>query len=260
MHRCSGMTRPPRSAVRRSRRGFLFACASIAWQGAGSSISAAADEELLKPFAARYQVQWRGINVGTSELVLKPLATGDGFEFASHSNATGLFRLVYSEEILQASTFKIVGGHAQPLTYRGDDGTPKTDKDVHLSFDWGAMRISGTAENQAVALTLKPLTQDPMSVQAELILGLNANRLPSDIWLADKNEIKDYVYTDEGKAQLRTPIGDLSTRVLSSRRPNGNRITRLWFAPSLGNVPVKAERTRDGRIDFAMNIRTLRRP
>jgi hypothetical protein len=33
----------------------------------------------------------------------------------------------------------------------------------------------------------------------------------------------------------------------------------MWFAPSLGFVPVQAERTRDGKLEFAMRIKSLQR-
>jgi hypothetical protein len=33
----------------------------------------------------------------------------------------------------------------------------------------------------------------------------------------------------------------------------------MWFAPSLGFVPVQAERSRDGKLEFAMRIKSLQR-
>jgi len=99
-----------------------------------------------------------------------------------------------------------------------------------------------------------------MSVQIELMLALMRQQPPATIWLADKDEVKEFIYTDEGKARIQTELGDLDTIVLSSKRPGGNRITRLWFAPSLGFVPVQAQRTRDGKTEWTMKIRSLHRP
>jgi hypothetical protein len=31
----------------------------------------------------------------------------------------------------------------------------------------------------------------------------------------------------------------------------------MWFAPSLGYVPVLAERSRGGKLEFAMKIKTV---
>jgi hypothetical protein len=33
----------------------------------------------------------------------------------------------------------------------------------------------------------------------------------------------------------------------------------MWFAPDLGFVPVQAERTRDGKLEFAIRIHSLKR-
>ena len=33
----------------------------------------------------------------------------------------------------------------------------------------------------------------------------------------------------------------------------------MWFAPSLGFVPVQAERTRDGKLEIAMRIKSVDR-
>ena len=150
-------------------------------------------------------------------------------------------------------------GHVQPLRFRGDDGSPSTDQDVSLDFDWNAHRVRGVAEKKSVDLALKPDTQDPMSVQIELMLALGRQQVPASVWLADKDEIKEFLYTSEGTQRLKTALGELDTLVLASRRPGGNRITRMWFAPSLGYVPVQAQRTRDGKTEWTMVVKTLKR-
>ncbi len=213
----------------------------------------------FKPFAVRYEVQWRGIQVGTSDLELKAADESGVFEYISRSNARGIFHIVFSDEITQTSRFVLREGRVQPLTFRGDDGSPSTEKDVSLDFDWAASRVKGVSENKPVDLALKPDTQDPMSVQVHLMLALLSNQAPKTVWLADKDEVKEFLYTDEGTRRIKTALGELDTVVLASRRPGGNRITRLWFAPSLGFVPVQAQRTRDGKVEFTMTIKTLKR-
>jgi hypothetical protein len=226
---------------------------------AETGAEAAAPAGGLKPFAATYQVQWHGINVGTSTLELKPPAAGGEYEYVSRSNARGIFHIVFSDEITQISHFELREGHAQPLKFRGDDGSSATDKDVSLDFDWTRGRVKGVSEDKPVDLALKPDTQDPMSVQIELMLALARQQVPTQVWLADKDEIKEFVYTNEGNRRVKTALGELDTVVLASQRPGGNRITRMWFAPSLGYVPVQAQRTRDGKVEFTMNVKALKR-
>lgn len=236
----------------------LWAMLLLSW-GAHAQNEAPPTSPELKAFSARYQVQWRGINVGTSDLELKPPSTSGEFEYISRSNARGIFRLVAGDEITQTSRFVLHAGHVQPLIFRGDDGSSSTEKDVSLDFDWSKARVKGTSEDKPVDLSLKPDTQDPMSVQIELMLALQTKQVPKIVWLADKDEIKDFNYTDEGSHRLKTALGDLDTIVLASQRPGSSRIMRLWFAPSLGFVPVQAQRTHDGKVEFTMFIKTLKR-
>jgi hypothetical protein len=35
-------------------------------------------------------------------------------------------------------------------------------------------------------------------------------------------------------------------------------VTRLWLAPALSYLPIRAERSRAGKIDFSLVIRELR--
>jgi hypothetical protein len=243
------------ASVRLSAMALLCAVSAAAEPGAETP----APDAGLKPFTATYQVQWHGINVGTSDLELKAPGAGGEYEYVSRSNARGIFHIVFSDEITQITHFTLRDGHAQPLKFRGDDGSPATDKDVNLDFDWAQGRVKGVSEDKPVDLALKPGTQDPMSVQIELMLALARQQVPVQVWLADKDEIKEFVYTNEGAHRLKTALGDLDTLVLASQRPGGNRITRMWFAPSLGYVPVQAQRTRDGKVEFTMSVKSLKR-
>jgi hypothetical protein len=84
--------------------------------------------------------------------------------------------------------------------------------------------------------------------------------MPAVFSIIDKDQMKDFIYTREGTAKLRTAIGSLDTIVVASRRSRtDSRVLRMWFAPALGFVPVQAERTRDGKLEFAMRIRSLKR-
>ena len=91
------------------------------------------------------------------------------------------------------------------------------------------------------------------------MLDLQNHNLPKTFQIVDKDELKEFVYSEEGPARLRTALGELDTVIVSSQRTGNNRILRMWFAPSLGFVPVQAERTRDGKLEFAMHIKSLKR-
>jgi hypothetical protein len=130
---------------------------------------------------------------------------------------------------------------------------------VEFNFDWQNKRATGQSEGKPVDLKLKEGTQDVMSIQVEVMLDLKNGSLPTTFQIIDKDELKEFNYAQEGTAKIKTSIGELDTVIVTSQRAGNNRILKMWFAPSLGFVPVQAERTRDGKLEIAMRIKSLNR-
>jgi hypothetical protein len=211
-----------------------------------------AAEAAIAPFSAHYQADWKSINVGTSDLELKPDTEPGHYVYTWTITAHGIFRL-YRAEVTQKSWLSINAGHVRPEKYRAEDGTST----VNLDFDWEGRRARGVSETKPVDLALSDGTEDVMSIQVEVMLDLKNGSLPKTFQILDKDELKEFIYSQEGTARLRTALGELDTVMVSSQRRGNNRILRMWFAPSLGFVPVQAERTRDGKLEFAMRIKSL---
>jgi hypothetical protein len=227
--------------------------AIIAAPMTGAQTPSAADAGIA-PFSAHYLADWKSINVGTSDLELKQDAEPGHYLYTWTITARGIFRL-YRDEVTQKSWLSINANHVRPDKYRAEDGRST----VNLDFDWDAGRVRGTSEGKAVDLKLKDAIQDVMSIQVEVMLDLKNGDLPKTFQIIDKDTLKEFTYSQEGAANIRTALGQLDTIIVSSRQTGNNRILRMWFAPSLGFVPVQAERTRDGKLEFAMHIKTLKR-
>jgi Protein of unknown function (DUF3108) len=225
--------------------------AAAAWPG-----DARADEPpAIAPFSAHYSADWKSMNVGTSDLDLKQNAADGTYEYTWRITAHGVFRIVYSDDVIQKSWFSVKADHVRPEKYRAEQG----GSTVSIDFDWGGGRAHGESEKKPVDLQLADGIQDVMSIQIEVMLDLKNGNLPKAFKIVDKDEIKDFLYTLEGPARLRTPLGELDTVVVASQRAGNNRVLKMWFAPSLGYIPVQAERSRDGKLEFAMRIKTLKR-
>jgi len=220
----------------------------------------AAETSALQPFVGTFAVEWRGINAGTSTLELKRTGT-DTYAYTSSNVARGMFKVAFPDAITQVSVFRLDRHVVTPVSYRADDGSADTKRDITLDFDWKKNRVTGVAENEPVDVALEPGVQDSLSVQIALVMELAAGRSPSNFKLIDKKEIKEYLYTREGTATVDTSLGKLETVIYSSQRAGGgsSRTTKLWLAPSLGFLPVRAEQTRKGKSEFVMSVRTLER-
>jgi len=210
------------------------------------------------PFTAVYGVEWHGITAGYSTLDLKQTGA-DRYSYSSHIRARGIFRIAFPDVMSEVSTFRLIDGHVAPLTYHEDDGSDDHSKDVTLGFDWETHRVRGTAEGKPVDQPLTPGTQDPFSVQVELMRDLAAGAAPATFLLFDKHEAKEYRYTRERTEALDTPLGHLDTVIYRSDRADSDRVTRLWLAPSLGYLPVQAERRRHDKVDFSLHVRSVKR-
>jgi len=217
---------------------------------------ARADDMKVPLFTATYAVQWHGITAGYSTLDVKQTGP-DTYTYSSRIRAHGIFLLAFPGARTQTSTFKIENDHVLPLTYREEGGG--SDEDESLEFDWGAMRARGISEDKMVDVQIPAGTQDPLSVQIELMRDLIAGHPPRRFALFDKNEAKQYDYTRERTQTLDTPLGHLDTVVYRSDRPGSDRVTRLWLAQSLGYLPVQAERERRGKVDLSLHVRELKR-
>jgi hypothetical protein len=244
---------------RRILGGGLIGCALLLVNASAAPASTIGPNGFPEPFTATYGVSWNGITAGSATLELAR-EDADQWLYRSVIAASGLVRLVFPEDILQSSRFSIAGETLQPLEYSATDGARDHRRDIHLRFDTSQQRITGTANLAPVDLALQAGTLDPMSLQIATLRALAAGRDPTHFLMIDQDEIKDYRYTFEGKARLHTELGDLETVIWTSSRPESDRMTRMWYAPALGFIPVRAEQLRGGKPQLRLDIRTLTRP
>ncbi|HEX3948698.1 MAG TPA: DUF3108 domain-containing protein [Steroidobacteraceae bacterium] len=207
----------------------------------------------IAPFIAHYQADWKGISVGTSDIKLEQEAEPGHYLYTWTITARGIFRIAYHDDLVQKSWLTLLGDHVRPDKYLGREGAST----VELNFDWQNKRATGVSQTKPVDIALKEGTQDVMSSQVEVMLGLKNGNLPKTFHIIDKDQLKDFNYTQEGSAKIRTAIGELDTVIVTSQRVGNNRVLRMWFAPSLGFVPVQAERSRDGKLEIAMRIKSV---
>lgn len=219
---------------------------------------ARAGDAALEPFVAEYDVHYGSMDVGSSRTEILRAGEPGRWIIESRSDASGLARLIASGTLVQRSSFEIDGGSLRPISYRFDDGTGRTSRDVRLEFDWRAGRVRGTAEDEAVDIAALPGLQDAASIQAIVMARLLRGDEPGTIDMIEKDKVKRYVYTRLRTERLKTSLGELETVVYRSARENSTRETIFWYAPSLGYAMVQAEQRRDGKRGFQTYIRRYR--
>src|SRR6202045_344246 len=127
-------------------RGFS-ALSLVIMAGPTAAAQAPSAEGGIAPFSAHYQADWKSINVGTSDLELKPDGEPGHYLYTWSITAHGIFRL-YRDEVTQKSWLSVNADHARPEKYRAEDGSST----VSLDFDWDAGHVGGTSEKRPVDL------------------------------------------------------------------------------------------------------------
>jgi hypothetical protein len=233
-----------------------FACALfLLGLASGNATAQSQDTTGLEPFIAQYEAAWKGMTVGTSEIQLTRGTELGTYMYVWTISARGFFRIAYRDDLVQKSWVTVVGDHVRPDRYFGKEGS----QTVELNFDWKYKRATGVSETKPVDLQLPDGAQDVMSSQVEVMLDLKNGNLPKTFQIIDKDQLKEFNYTQEGTAKIRTAIGELDTVIVTSQRTGNNRILKMWFAPSLGFVPVQAERSRDGKVEISMRLKRVDR-
>ena len=239
-----------RSDSRKARLWVLLTC-SLSLQAAGV---AAADE--LKPYTATYNGIWRGMTVAVSTLKLEQ--TGDTWTFSSRSEPRGLGKLASGIfPPLQVSVVRVTDQGVVPQSFKSSGGDP--GKGIQLDYNLQTHRVTGVYETTEVNLPLTPQVQDDGSVQLDLMVELLSGRTPSTVQLIDKNNVREYEFTRDGEATLKTAMGEVHTVVFKSQKKYSPRITRFWCAPDRGYIPMKVQQTKGDDVQWTLEIQGVQR-
>jgi hypothetical protein len=204
-------------------------------------------------------VSYRGLVGGHIENSLRRGANPTQWIYETRPLPNLFGRLAVSEMARARSTMQISDGGVRPLTFTFDDGTPASNKDVRLVFDWSANVLRGEARHGPFEMPVTPGTQDAASVQAAMIVELLAGRTPRSLRIVTGDKLRDYRTWREGHATVETQFGKFDTVVWASQREGSNRLMKVWHAPALGYIPVQAVQYRKGKAETQMQLEWLQR-
>lgn len=255
-----------KTALALLRRSRTWASAGTATLGIllGLATGTAADtpggtSTVLKPFTATYAVSFRGIEAGTLRMVLRHDAASGHYIFETGANPSALARLFVSREASERSVLEVAPDGIRPLSWQADDGKSGHKGDGKLQFNWETNTVTGDFEGKPVSLPLTPGVTDRQSIQLGAMEALLRGQEPGTIAMVNGDSVRHYTYTRGKTETMDTKLGKLETIVYESTRPNSNRLSRVWHAPSLGYVPVKAEQIRKGKVETVMTLIALER-
>jgi hypothetical protein len=227
----------------------------------GSMIGAEshAQSNVPEPFTATYAVTFRGIGGGNLTMHWQRDTQSGHYIFETRANPSTLARLFVSSEAFERTTFESTPDGVRPILWEADDGKSGDKGDGRLEFNWNAKNITGTFEGKSVNLPLEPGTLDRTSIQLGVMMALMRGTEPGTIAMLNGDSIRSYTYTRMKTESLATKLGTFDTIVYESTRQGSNRVSRVWHAPALGYVPVRAEQVRKGKVETVMELIELKK-
>jgi len=212
------------------------------------------------PFSATYSARYRGFRMGNLRYALRSPEPGK-FIYESRAEPRLIARLFVSDDAIERSVMHIDAAGVRPLQWFREDGKSGEKEDGVLTFDWEDGRVRGTVEEDPVDLPTEPGLQDSLSFLIAIQTALLRGHEPETFAMVDGDRIKHYHNTRLGMDKIKTEAGAFSAVIFEISRPGSDRVSRVWYAPSLDYLPIRAEQERDGRVESVLElIRVKGRP
>jgi hypothetical protein len=222
-----------------------------------ATVDALADAPALQPYIATYAVSYRGLEAGTISMHLTHDAATNRYTFETRANPSVLARLVIGRDAVERTVVEPTDDGIRPVQWHLEDGKSGKDGDGDLKFDWDANKVTGEYEGKPVDLPTQPGLQDRLSIQLAVTAALVKGREPASIIMVNGDRTREYAYTRGASAQLDTKLGKQDTIIYESTRPGSNRVSKVWHAPQLQFLPVRAEQIRKGKVETVMQLVSL---
>lgn len=217
-----------------------------------------AAESVPTPFKATYSVTYRGIKAGLLHFELR--AIGDGrYIYETHATPGLVASLIVSKNAIERSIMRIDAEGVRPSFWSLDDGKSGREHDGELEFTWEKNRVRGIVEGKQVDLPTEQGLQDRLSFQIAAMTALLRGSEPGMIAMLAGNKIKVYGYSRKAPEHIGTQAGDYEAVLYESTRSGSKRLTRIWHAPTLGYIPIRAEQLNKGKVETVMELVTVER-
>jgi hypothetical protein len=232
----------------------VFLTGVLCWLSLSPAI---ADNLPIMPFKARYSgfvdVLSKKLNMRiNSQLEMSLTDLGDG-RYQMDYQVSGLLGSITAraEGVFQDNALR-------PARYEQVLNSIKQSRTL-LSFDWIAKALRAEEDDQRETLPLRDGVVDPLSLHLLAMWDLQQSRQPRQYTLVSGTRLRVYNAVVEGEETLKTPVGQLQTlRVRSKRdKPGSDKETVLWFAPKLGYLPVQMVHQEGGKETLRMLIETV---
>ena len=191
----------------------------------------------LEPFKVTYTVKKGLIKIGTITRSLE--IDGNNFVFTSLMEPSGITNFVTKEKLFEESKGIILDKNITTVSYIRE--TNNTKKDYTLKFFNQAKSVSRDDIEKGYNDIRETKLFDKLSYQAQLMIDLSQspNSLSYDI--AAKDEVVNYIITNEGLKKIKTPMGKMNAVAMTRKDPNSKKQSTIYCAEKLNWLPLRID-------------------
>lgn len=213
-------------------------------------ISSVAMAQDLKPFDARYSIDWQG-KVNFSGDAIRKLSKQQD-QWLLESNASSFFA-----SLKESSRFNY-GNQIQPINYSFKRKVLGRTRKADLDFDWQQNKVTNDVNDQPWKMDIHPGVLDKLNVQLQLRLDLADGKTEFNYPVADGGHLKTYSFAIDGKERLKTEHGEYDTiRVKRVRAADSQRKTLIWFAPQLDYLMVQIHQVEKDDKSYSLQLKSF---
>lgn len=213
--------------------------------------AAAASEATIQPHTATYKIK---ISIASGTLTTEVRSTDEGYEVSSVIEPTGLANILMNGNIEETSLFALGEDGVRPMVYSSNDTLSRGDKFMDFVFDWDALEVSGTVNDEHYSYPLDQEVHDRVSIQYQLMHNLVTGAVGDHYAMLDDDEMKQIDVRQIGRKTIKVPMGSFDAVGIQHQAEGSKRITTLWCAEELGYLPVLIEQSRKGKVNVRAQL------
>lgn len=217
-----------------------------------------ATKKLPPEFEAIYEVRKGEIIVGEMRLSLRKQ---DGrLVYESRTYPVGIAAFFLGSKVATYRTvLEKTEDRYRAVEFEYEVHGAKKDRNEQYVFDWSSHTVHTRYKGETGTLSIAPHTLDRFSVQLLLMREPDAGIMRYTCPVVSRGRLKEYVYELEPHQPVQTRLGSFSAHkyVREKNDRKGTRYTE-WYAESLHYIPVRSDKTRNGKTEISARIMEVR--
>ncbi len=229
--------------------------------GLVACVPARAAEGPVRPFHAEYATLRNGDEVGRTTLDLADEGGGNWRPTSETRGTSGLAKLA-GIHIVETSRFRWKDGRPEAVEYDYKQEGALRQRTRHAAFDWSAGEAAVSEGGKDHRYPIAAGTIDRQSVTLGLAGDLLRGAGTFEYRVAVKDHVETMRYSRGTLETVQVPAGSFEAQLMRREGEPGSdrkRVSRSWFAESLGWLPVQIEQTEKNGDTVTLKLVSVRR-